>query len=197
MRLKNTFETRRLRSLTAALAYVALGVIFGVLLFRFTWFQFDWKFDVLAFLTLLLTFVIGFHLTQAVASRASEDRIEKDLLIAHAKLIVTHLDKIGETCRASASGEVNLEAGRSILAELKGLSNELSTFEMLFNATALRLEREQFNSIKRGCLRLKKAATGGSFPTAALTPKENARVQTVRREVAIQLVRLMFYLNRL
>jgi hypothetical protein len=111
MKLKNTFARRTLSNAATLLSGIALGVIFTLV--AKSQFEFDWKVNVVNLLTLLLTFVITFHLGQALTHRASDDRVEKGMLITQAQAIMARLAKERIRRNNRRRGETYLERVQS------------------------------------------------------------------------------------
>lgn len=195
MKLKNIFETRTLSDATTLLAGIALGVIFSVVVA--SKFEFDWKVSAVNLLTILLTFIITFHLGQVLTHRASDDRVEKSMLISQAQTVVSRLVKIADICRESAAGEISIDQGKGVLGEFKGLNNDLGTLDMLLEFTPIALDLDRFREIRKGCLALKRLVTGAEFPSAPLTTQTNSKIQAKQRELSTKLTRLIFHINRL
>lgn len=197
MRLKNIFETPGLRKTLVTVAWVGLGFIIGILVLRIKAFQFEWKFDVFDILNLIVTLIVAAVLQQVLVARASDDRIEKDLIIAQTKVVIARVEKLAELCKESANGTLTSESARTVLPDFRFLNNELSSLEQHLKLTPIRLELDRFKRIKSGCLRFKRMVTGGTFPTSPLSLLEYTRIYSLKRNLSDQLVSFIFYLNRL
>lgn len=196
-RLKNIFEKQTLIRISRNLASFALGIIAGVLVVRLPQFEFDWKVSVVNVLTILLTIVFSFMLQTTLSSRASDDRIEKDLIIEQTQRVAKRLEKVGDLCRESALGAVSKSEARLVLGDFKALNGELHTLENLLQLTPIKLEVSRYREIQGACLILKKAVTGAKFPASPLSSEENSIIQNQIGEIRAKVYRLMFYINRL
>lgn len=197
MRLKNIFGRRALNRGAECGASFGLGLLAGILIFRFGFFEFEWKFNVVNFVTLIMTFVITFHLQQTLSQRTGDDRIEKQILIDQCKALEGSLAKIADICRTGGASEFKRSKARGVLLEFRALNNQLRAISRLFELTPIRPERAKIGELWRQCLTLKQVATGGAFPNAPLSPEENRRVQECVSQVSESVFALIVYINRL
>lgn len=197
MRFKITLNKQALSRIIEALTFVALGMILGVLLVRFSPFEFEWKFNVIDFIGLILTFVILFYLQNALSTRFSDDRVEKDLLIEAARKVVSRIEQISESCRASAASETLVAVPSMILSQFKELNKDLRSLQLLLDLTPIRLDMDMFRNIRKECLNLKRLATRGKFPSQQLSRDENSAVQQKTHTILALVYKMVFHLNRL
>ncbi|MBI3886243.1 MAG: hypothetical protein HY302_11010 [Opitutae bacterium] len=197
MKSKITFNKQTLNRWLEGLACVALGIAFGILLLKSSEFQFEWKFNVIDFFGLLLTFAVLFVLQNSVSQRFTDHRVEKDILIAEANKVSARIEKIQQLCRSSANGEDLISLPGLVLSQFKELSVELRSFEMQLVLTPIQLDMKRFAEIQRGCGKTKKLATGGGYPHRAMTLDELSSVQKQIETTRSAIYRMVFYLNRL
>lgn len=176
---------------------IATGVIIGVLLIRWGRFEFDWKFTVINFLTLVMTFIATFYLQNVFNRRTGDDRIEKDMIIEQARKVANLVHGLGIACRASAAGELRGKNSKLVLGDFKALNNELRCLEMLVEANKVNVEMVWFREIQWQCQRVKQEATSGRFPSGPLTPQENIQVQTAVMACVKKVYAFIFRVNRL
>jgi hypothetical protein len=198
MRFKNTFERRELSRLAEGIALLFLGVILGTLFLRTGLFEFELKFNLLNMLTILLTFVVTFQLQHALVHRASDDRVEKQIIISQLQDAEKTLRQIGNVVRASALGESKLEEGRAVLTEFRLLSNQIAATGRLFGLTPIKPDSSKIAELQRSYLTLKQITTGGRFPSSGpLGRDEHRKVQERIANLSEEIFRVIFYVNRL
>lgn len=197
MKSKNIFARHALSKIGECIALLFLGIILGFLLSRIGAFEFDLKVNALNFLTVLLTFVVTFHLQQTLTHRTSDDRIEKQIIISQLQVLEVTLRKIADICRASALGEAAPTEARAVLLEFRTFNNQLDTLQRLFDLTPMKPDGARIAELRRGGLTIKQVATRGAFPNAALPPEVNRDVQSRITALSESIFAAIFYVNRL
>lgn len=198
MKSKNIFARQTLLNASKAFALISLGVIAGILVIRFNYFELDGKFSVINFLTIVLTFVISLHFQNALSHRASDDRVEKSIIIERGKAVENILNRIDMICKTHGSDfTFNSVEASGVLGEFKNLNRELGCLEMLLKCTPIILDLDKFKELRKSCLKVKRLATGGVFPAGALTPGEGMKVSLAINDTLAIIYRFTFYINRL
>lgn len=204
--MKSPFSLKKFKNISArralsrgfeALAFVGLGIIIGILILRYDSFEFDWKFDVLHFLTLILTLVVSFLLQRVLSQRTDADKVEKQIIIAGLQSFEANLRKVSEICRASAFGELNEKSARDVLLEFRTLNNQLDTLDRLFRLSPLRANPARVGELRRRTLGLKQLTTGKNFPAAPLTFEEYSKVRLDAAKLFEAIFQFVIEVNRL
>ncbi len=178
-------------------AFFGLGILVSFLLLRFSYFEFEWRVNVLNFLTVVLTFVVTFHLNHAITHRAGDDRVEKQIIIKQAEALDATLSKISEICRASSQNELATDEARRVLLDFRSLNNQLFAIEKLFRMTPICPDSKKITELRRLFLTLKIEATGGKFPNYPILPEEYRKVQERISSISQAIFGLIVYINRL
>lgn len=147
--------------------------------------------------TLAVSIFIAFFLQYYLASRATDSRAEKDLLIDYVSEVIRDL----RSCRdaVSAFGEPEKITGvisRKILKKFRQLSNNLENLATVLKESDCRKLAGRCEDLKINYLSYKMAATGGNFPSQLYTRTQRSDQERSFRELNSTLQRLIFDVNR-
>jgi len=147
--------------------------------------------------TLAVNIFIAFFLQYFFASRSTDLRAEKDLLIDSTRDVLT----IMRSCRDALdayqdANKSRQEHKKTVLQLLRRLANGLDSIQTALGASQCYRLAAQCDAIRRSYLSYKQCATGGSFPTKRFTAEEVSSQSQTYRRLNRDLEDLVFKINQ-
>jgi hypothetical protein len=147
--------------------------------------------------TLLVSAFIAFFLQYYLASRVTDRRAEKDLLIANLRDVLQALRSCRDTFHSCyESGKIAKESRKQILMLLRGLSNGLDALDTAIAMSECSKLAKEFFRLMDLYLNYKAALTGGKFPSKPYTADSLTDHDRTHRGLRTALQSLLFEINR-
>jgi hypothetical protein len=147
--------------------------------------------------TLLVSAFIAFFLQYYLASRVTDRRAEKNLLIANLRDVLLALRSCRDTfISCYESGKITEESRRQILMLVRGLSNTLDTLNTAISMSRCSKLAEEYPHLMELYLNYKIALTGGKFPSKPYAADSFSDHDRTHRALNTGLQSLLFKINR-
>lgn len=148
-------------------------------------------------LNLVVTLFIAFFLQRFFTVRINDVRAEKNLLIAQCSDLLKLLSAVNDVCLTLLRKDVvPPETPIWILSKMREISNSITDLYASAEQSKLRSIKPLLQELWRDYRDLKRAATGGGFPSRGYSIEERSAQDKHFRALAIKLRNLVFVINR-
>jgi hypothetical protein len=180
---------------------VLLIVVFGLILWAayqsFFGLFLNYEIRPVELAILAVNVFIAFFLQYYLATRITDQRTEKNILIDGLREVLVNLRQCRESVSNSYhSGRLAQPASKLILSLLRKVSNDLDTLETSLNASECSALGKECEAIRDMLFKYKGATTDGGFPAKAYTNDGFLEQERAYKKLAQQLQTLMFKINQ-
>lgn len=145
---------------------------------------------------LVVTVGVLFYLQNVLSSRASDDRVEKDVALECLHKLRRRADQFADALAdTSEDVDIRTKAGE-ILLQLRALNNDLHELVAMLEETPIRVEVGRARGLRADLFNIKRQLTRGTFPEQIDPDAARASVRRLR-DFQRKCLRLVCYINRL
>lgn len=179
------------------LIYFLLGFTICFFLLLFPNMTFKYEFDVADIFNLIITLLAALYIGAIVATKSTNVRVEKDIVISQAREIVS-LIKQARQCFLKCYEEeaVSEEDRRSIISVMRNIANETRFLEEELEACKLKIGKEKINKARNHYSTLRYVLTGGNFPSQPYSHRDRNLMEEVYKSMHTDLNQLIIEVNR-
>ena len=160
-------------------------------------FSVDHKLNPVLMATLAVNIYIAYYLQFYFASRATDSRSEKNILIDGLRDVLASTRQCRDTLMACYDdGKINAANAKVMKAQLRKISNDSKTIETAITMSQCATLAESCKDIQAAIFNFKSAATGGNFPTKPYDAVALSYQEQTYQKLNQKLHELVFKINR-
>ena len=186
------------RHIFALIGLVVVCVLFGIAVhYHLGGLSFNPEVKPIETATLVIAIYIVISLQELFATKASNTRIEKDIVIEEFRDSLVQL----RMCRDALvscqdSPKIGTKQKAALLSHLRRLANALDSAENTLKLSYCKRLATDQKPLTNAYLEFKKSATGYSFPTQGYSKDQISDQTKAHRELHSQIQRLIFTINQ-